>query len=136
MNKSEFISSTSTGGLTRDDRKMLASCFDKDGNVKSNDFMEICLMALQSQTSDNIINLNNMIADAIQKFVKMRQWTNLTQLFRTLPDDIKMAARGDENFGKEIGEWADTLSKIIGMTSAQQKRAVELIELEEIINAT
>jgi len=136
MDKNEFISSTSTGGLTRDDRKMLVSCFDKDGNVKSDEFMEICLMALQNQTTDNIITLNNAIADAIQKFVMLRQWTNLTQLFRVLPDNIKMAARGDENFGKEIGEWADTLSKIIGMTSAQQKRAVELIELEEIINET
>jgi hypothetical protein len=133
MNKDEFISQTITGGLLQDDRDLLSKYFDDEGNMKEG-FEEVCLMQLQMQTTSKIMSLNKLISESIHELGFMRQWTNLIQIFRSLPECVSDAA-GKDRFKEEMQDWAKVMNEFIGLGSAQQKKALELIKEEET-NAT
>lgn len=136
MNKSDFTSTTVLGGLIAEDRRALMSCFDEEtGVVDADSFMEFCLMKLQLQTTLRIQKLNEQISSGIHELGFIGQWTNLTQVFRSLPDCVKDATVNCQ-FEDEMKDWADRQNKWIGLGAKQQEAALSFIDaLEETQNA-
>jgi hypothetical protein len=132
MTKSKFVSQTATGGLLQDDRDLLTKYFDDEGHMKDG-FAEACLMQLQMQTISKINGLNKLISESIRELGFIGQWTNLIQIFRSLPDCVADAVQRDR-FKEEMQEWAKVMNDFIGLASAQQKRAIELVKEEEKAN--
>lgn len=131
MNREEFLNATATGGLLQEDRNRLLSCFDENGELDESSFAELSLMMLQHQTSSRIQLLNKKIADAIHEFEFMGQWTNLSQVLRSLPESIANAACQDKTFGKEIAEWSKEIDKFLGLSKEERKLALEYVEEQE-----
>ena len=133
MNKETFIEMTITGGMIAEDRRLLLSCFDEEtGEVKDpNSFMEFCLMKLQLQSTLRIQGLNKKIAEGINELGIIGQWTNLMQVHRSLPDETKNAVRNEDQFEKDITDWADRQNKWDGLAASQQKAALDFVEEQE-----
>ena len=136
MTRDEFLNKTATGGLTHDARKQLLMCFDekftdgKEVNIEA--FADLCLGQLQLQTTLRIQALNKLIADSIREFVIMRQWTNLSQLYRVLPDDIENALKDEDGkIAQDIKEWCVRAKKFNGLSADQQRIALTYVEEQE-----
>jgi len=130
MNKEEFLNRTVTGGLFSDDRQfILKYCFDENDQVDAEAFMEYVLMQLQMQTTTRIRHLNKQVADALHEFEYLKQWTNLHQIFRSLPEQIAKAAR-DSHFEEEWKDFANQVDTFLNLGAADRKRALELIKEE------
>ena len=133
MNKSDFISATVMGGLIAEDRRALMSCFDEEtGAVDADSFMEFALMKLQLQSTLRIQNLNEQISKGIHELGVIGQWTNLTQIFRSLPDCVKNAAVNC-SFEEEIDAWSQRQNAWIGLGAKQQEKALAFIKNDEEI---
>ena len=131
MNKSDFISATVMGGLIAEDRRALMSCFDEEtGAVDAVSFMEFALMKLQLQSTLRIQNLNEQISKGIHELGVIGQWTNLTQIFRSLPDCVKNAAVNC-SFEEEIDAWSQRQNAWIGLGAKQQEKALAFIKNDE-----
>ena len=132
MTKEEFVSQTVMGGLTSEARKALLMCFDEDGNMKTESFPELCLMHLQSQTSARIQMLNKAVADAIREFVFMRQWTNLSEIYRTLPEDIERALKNEDGtISQDVKEWCVRVKRFNGLSADDQRKALAYLDEQE-----
>lgn len=134
MTKDEFLNQTATGGLLTDDRELLMKCFDENGEVNAEAFMDYTLMQLQMQTSVRIQGLNKVISEALREFEFMKQWTNLSQIHRSLPDQIVGAARGT-NFEAELKLWAEEMNTFNGLSREERKLALEAVKKKEAENA-
>ena len=126
MNKQTFSEMTVLGGLTDEARKRLLGCFNEKGEVNSDLFMEHCLMQLQNETSTRIIRLNEQVSNAIRDFVLMRQWTNLNQILRSLPESIRDAVRGTY-FEDNVSEWTKEVEEFMSLGSDGRKKALDAV---------
>lgn len=132
MTKDEFIEQTVLGGITTEARQTLLKCFDEEGNIRNDDFTQFCLLHLQSQTSARIQMLNKLIADSIKEFVMMRQWTNLSQIYRVLPEDIERALKNEDGkIAQEIKEWCVRAKKFNELSADKQRLALTHVEEQE-----
>ena len=132
MNKSEFLSQTVMGGLTSEARQTLLKCFDENDEIKTEDFVQFCLLHLQSQTSARIHLLNKLIADSIKEFVMMRQWTNLSEIYRILPEEIENALRHEEGvIGQDMKEWCQRAKVFTGLSADEQRKALSYVKEQE-----
>jgi hypothetical protein len=107
----------------------LKHCFDENDQVDAETFMDYVLLQLQMQTTARIQALNKQVAEAIHEFEYLKQWTNLHQIFRSLPDIIAKAAR-DSHFGEEWKDFANQVNTFLNLGDEDRKRALELIEEE------
>lgn len=129
MNKDEFLERTVMGGLMSADRELLLKCFDENGEMNKEHFIDFSLMQLQSQTIARIKLLNKAVAEALHEFEYTKQWTNLHQIFRSLPGQIARAAR-DSHFEEEWKDFANQVDTFLNLGDADRKRALELIKEE------
>ncbi len=136
MTKDEFSNKTASGGLTHEARKQLLLCFEEkftDGEeVNLEAFADICLSQLQLQTTLRIQGLNEMISKGIREFIIMRQWVNLSQVYRSLPTDIENASKDESGkMGEEVRDWCKRAKKFNGLSSDKQKAALAWVEEQD-----
>jgi hypothetical protein len=124
MDKQEFLDRTVMGGVLEDDRELLLSAIES-GDYKS--LEDLLLTQLQVRTSQLINYHNQNISQSISELVRFKQWTNLLQIFRCLPDDVVQASR-DDVFRETWESWAKTIKKFNGLSADQRELALELLD--------
>ena len=121
MDKKDFLERTSMGGLVDEDRQLLLDTIEQGFSIE-----DAALMQLQFRTSLLFSMHHKMIAESIGALVKMKKWTSLMEIFRSLPGDIIDASNGTDA-EKVWKEWATEMSAFMGMSQKNRKMALKLV---------
>ena len=62
----------------------------------------------------------------------MRQWTNLSEIYRTLPEDIERALKNEDGtISQDVKEWCVRVKKFNGLSADQQRLALSHVDEQE-----
>jgi Arc/MetJ-type ribon-helix-helix transcriptional regulator len=113
-------------------RKEFEKISDEQMSSKLFELLEFTVVHARNFKTQQIIKLNEQISSGIRELVLMGQWTNVSQILRALPENLKQAVAADSIRSDQIVEinntFADQVAEFMDLSEEDRQSALNLIK--------